>query len=218
MAPKCDICGKTYGKKSTVIQHKRIVHNQFSKFSKWAEHPPTKDYECEACGKLFYLESNLTKHIKRFHEGTKQQKDHICDSCGKAYYEARDLKKHMGRCATEAMTDVKCEKCGKTYKNMQLMRNHLRFMHLVGAKNVLVCDYCNKKFSTKSHLRMHKDNIHLENPNKHTCDQCGKAVYHLRKHIESVHQGLKPFKCEFCGNVFATVASMQRHIRKFLLL
>ena len=218
MAPKCDICGKTYGKKSTVIQHKRIVHNQFSKFSKWAEHPPTKDYECEACGKLFYLESNLTKHIKRFHEGAKQQKEHICDSCGKAYYEARDLKKHMGRCATEAMTDVKCEKCGKTYKNMQLMRNHLRFMHLVGAKNVLVCDYCNKKFSTKSHLRMHKDNIHLENPNKHTCDQCGKAVYHLRKHIESVHQGLKPFKCEFCGNVFATVASMQRHIRKFLLL
>ena len=88
MAPKCDICGKTYGKKSTVIQHKRIVHNQFSKFSKWAEHPPTKDYECEACGKLFYLESSLTKHIKRFHEGTKQQKEHICDSCGKAYYEA----------------------------------------------------------------------------------------------------------------------------------
>ena len=63
------------------------VHHQ--KPSQKSGRPATKDYACKACGKLFYFQGNLTKHIKRFHEGIKKKKEHICDSCGKEFYTAR---------------------------------------------------------------------------------------------------------------------------------
>ena len=195
--------------------HNRKIHQYpRQKF----ERPATKDFACEACGKLFYFEGNLMKHMRTLHEGIKQQKEHICDSCGKAFYHAGILKNHIGRCGEEAQIDVKCEKCDRMFKNNKLKKIHIRYFHMEGVKNFFICDYCGKKFPNKSYLKVHKDTIHQENPNQHTCEECGKGFYgkhNLRKHIRTVHQGQKDYKCEFCGNLFSLLHSMQRHIRKF---
>ena len=101
-------------------EHDRKVHQGLS--GKIGKRPATKDFACEACGKLFYFEGNLTTHKRIYHEGIKREKEHICESCGKAFYRTGDLTKHIAKCGQEAIkegddTEVKCEKCGKIFKS-----------------------------------------------------------------------------------------------------
>ncbi|KAL7307104.1 hypothetical protein TKK_0000835 [Trichogramma kaykai] len=46
----CDICGKTYSRKSQLNSHVKSVHNNTT-------------YACETCGKIFEQKRNLQKHI-----------------------------------------------------------------------------------------------------------------------------------------------------------
>ena len=34
----------------------------------------------------------------------------------------------------------------------------------------------------------------------------------LKKHIRSVHEGLKPFKCDICISLFASKAKLKSHV------
>ena len=45
---------------------------------------------------------------------------------------------------------------------------------------------------------------------KYTCLECDKgfvAAFNLTKHVNSVHRGEKPFKCEFPGCEYASVSA-----------
>ena len=38
-------------------------------------------------------------------------------------------------------------------------------------------------------------------------------IHQLATHIRTVHQGIKDYKCEFCGNLFKSLDGMNKHIR-----
>jgi uncharacterized Zn-finger protein len=44
------------------------------------------------------------------------------------------------------------------------------------------------------------------------CEQKLTTKSHLRRHIQSVHEGKKPFKCQACQNTFTSSQSLNGHI------
>lgn len=63
------------------------------------------------------------------------------------------------------------------------------------------CPECGKLFYDKKTMIRHLNTIHQGLRNYNDCDQCSyraEAKCHLKKHIESVHEGVKRFVCEKC--------------------
>ena len=55
----CNICGKDFGKKQKLIQHRYVVHEA------------KKTHKCKECNKSFYTRGSLEKHHSNVHLGKK---------------------------------------------------------------------------------------------------------------------------------------------------
>ena len=55
--------------------------------------------------------------------------------------------------------------------------------------------------------------VDLDKPHKCTlCDARYAKNFHLKRHIETVHEGLKPHKCSICNKGFAELCNLKHHI------
>lgn len=71
---ECDICSKTFAKKTYLVAHKKIH---------------AKTHQCASCGMDFVTKKYLTAH-KKIHEGVPSE----CDICGKSFAKNRYLVAH----------------------------------------------------------------------------------------------------------------------------
>jgi len=85
------------------------------------------------------------------------------------------------------------------------------------------CDVCGKGFKQFSQMRNHQM-IHTEHQSENNrkylrskeCDICHRQYANqkcLNKHIQAVHNKIKPFVCPYCGHTAARKAMMELHIR-----
>ena len=76
------------------------------------------------------------------------------------------------------------------------------------------CSICDYKTALKPHLKRHIESVHQGiKPFKCTlCEYEGSVKLSLEKHIESVHEGIKPFKCSICDFKTAFEPHLKRHI------
>ena len=84
-------------------------------------------------------------------------------------------------------------------------------------QSLLECNICNRKsFKTSNHLKKHIKTIH-EGRKDFKCDSCGKsftAAGSLKIHINTIHEGHKDFKCDSCGKSFTIASYLDKHINK----
>ena len=78
--------------------------------------------------------------------------------------------------------------------------------------NIFHCDNCDKKFFTKSGLKIHVQAHHSNN--RYLCNHCDyKALQfaHLKIHVQAKHEGIK-YPCKHCVFEASQISSLKRHM------
>ena len=177
-----------------------IGMNQSSKSKK-----PTKQHQCDTCGKIFRTKPGLIHHI-RIHTG---ERPYVCHLCDKRFINGGHLHTHM-RTHTGEKNHV-CAACTKAFATAQQLTKHTIAIHT--SERPYGCTYCPKRFASSSNLNTHTK-IHTGEKN-YRCDQCGKAFStkgQLYQHM-LVHTGEKAFLCEYCNKRFSQKAHLIRHLK-----
>lgn len=99
--------------------------------------------------------------------------------------------------------------CGRIFAMKHHFMRHQRSVH--GPFKPLTCNECQKVFLTQGKLYYH---MQRHGEKQHQCNKC-KRTFHMKKDLKSheltVHQHLRPFACDICGNHYSTKLSMQNH-------
>ena len=98
-----------------------------------------------------------------------------------------------------------------------IMNNHSLLDHFTDDQNQskYPCNYknpCEKVFIRKELLKSHVEIFHQ---GYRLCELCNKQFclgYDLQKHKQTVHDGIKAYKCHICQQNFAQDSGLRRHI------
>ncbi len=223
---KCPHCLKSFGLKSSLINHINILHK-----------PQNQEYKCNTCSKVYLKKGSLYAHQIRHGE-----KKYKCSICSKAFYTKHQQQSHLETHFKSEKT-VKCTLCDKRFETQSVetqsgRRQHFRTIHefigkvtclfcgKVCASNSVLhdhilghiqetwyeCELCDKTFCSNgqktSHMLSHTGEKSFE------CTSCGKRFpsgSNLRQH-EITHMAQKPNQCIFCGKRFDGSCALRDHI------
>ncbi|KAM4603594.1 uncharacterized protein ACJ7VT_018276 [Polymixia lowei] len=104
-----------------------------------------------------------------------------------------------------------CGECGRVLSSTAALESHVS---LHTGRRPFSCTLCGKRFTDTKALRRH-GRVH-RNGRIHVCSQCGKGfVYRfgLTKHLQMVHNRVKPFLCWICDKGFFTKRDVEAHVR-----
>lgn len=82
---KCKICDRVLKNVLTLKQHMRLSHRQ--------KGGPKS--QCEHCGKVFWLPSELNRHVAQVHNGEERERKHACPMCDKKFYTKGSVRQHV---------------------------------------------------------------------------------------------------------------------------
>lgn len=224
---RCELCCEEFENFSVLSRHMADVHNACK-----------LPFICGKCQEVFADEGSLNIHLNQ-HD---QSSDISCSDCDNLFVGVDALVHHIFELHWKSGNT--CLKCGKTFGQYFAARKHLRtircpvfrkelekagvkdlskFVNVV--KRADECPHCDLKFSGKKALEVHIRTHTGERPCQ--CPHCGKAFGqegNLRKHIESIHEGIKRtntkkviralrYSCETCYRGFVSPVDLRKHER-----
>ncbi|XP_017143351.1 zinc finger protein weckle [Drosophila miranda] len=111
----------------------------------------------------------------------------------------------------------KCDICRKTYKKPNAYKKHMLDVHNVMPDDLpnLECKQCGAIFPTVAQLQTH-ERTHLPAKEKadNSCPHCSKLFTTsatLKRHIDGIHNDIKPFICDICARGFNLLAALNDH-------
>ena len=194
---KCEVCTKVLSGLEHLKRHKLVVHQ-----------PPK--YKCHICDKSFSLHGNLKHHNAVMHV---KEKTFSCNQCNKIFYAKFYLDRHVKTMhGNEPRKKEKCDKCDYFGTNI---RGHVKNVH---ENKGFDCTLCNVSYRRKRSLQLHIRKLHGDGDKEDVKDiQCPQCHYkthrndHMKLHIDAVHLGLKPYKCDICGESFTQPTHVRTH-------
>ncbi|XP_052084525.1 uncharacterized protein LOC127721775 [Mytilus californianus] len=228
---KCSTCGKGFKQNSTMRTHEDI-HNP-EHLRKRKSRKGVKDFHCEVCKRSFSSKETLRNHSrlhtgdlfaceicnrqftylkqyvihKRKHTGEITDKCHIC---GKGFICIGYLRKHLKMLA--GTRKWKCEVCDKQFTQSGALKKHMR-THT--GELPWACTICERRFACNDSLLQHeKQHKGIVDKFFH-CHLCPKTFSRSSGrliHMRTVHERLRPFKCDTCTKTFSTKSNLQKHL------
>ena len=204
----CKQCDQKRGQVTTFYDHVK-------------SHNDTKDFICDICCKPVKNRQTLVNHKAIFHAN---EPDLICDICGYKTNTSFYLQRHKRRVHAK---NKECQYCGKLFGIQGNIEAHIENNHPGTSEKKYFCTECGESFMFQStltlHLWWHKKGKttmipkQLGDANKKTneCSICAKVFpkpSRLTRHVETVHEGLKPFACTLCDSKFSEKNKMQKHL------
>lgn len=184
-------------------------------------------HQCRHCEVCFSNEVLFLYHLRREHKPFK--KDHICELCGTKFgcrtglsYHLKHSKAHKP--VSDSMSPEKerlyeCHYCnGKFLSKYSVWRHIKRHFLSMNQTKREQCSICGQSFSTQLNLRRHIQTIH-EGLKPYACPICQKqftSQHYVKTHMTH-HKGERKFKCKFCDLTYRDPGSASGHMRKFHL-
>ena len=178
---------------------------------------------CGICGFKTNTAKSLLKHVNMTHENKETA---ICD-IGRFNSTKKEVVQHVKKVHTNNFI---CPYCEAKFPHEDQLEYHIKAKHSVSDKQVSIkveqstmkqsktslnVDNMSKNStSEKGNLKRHVESVHegIKTLNCTLCDyEFSKQIY-LKTHIESVHEGIKPFKCHICQYETASKYFLKRHI------
>ncbi|XP_069114095.1 zinc finger and BTB domain-containing protein 24-like [Argopecten irradians] len=170
------------------------------------------------CSSKFRTKEALQVHLKCHMTDVFEFK---CPECDKTNETWKQIRMHLWK-VHEIDTDLlTCDVCEK-FKT-DTMSRLLIHKEIHSSDRPYTCDICGKGFrqfcQMKNHQTIHEE--HQDDDSKKwyrrkECNICKRQYANqkcLLKHIEAVHNKIKPYVCPYCGHSSARKAMMELHIR-----
>ncbi|KAK0055437.1 PR domain zinc finger protein 10 [Biomphalaria pfeifferi] len=151
----CDICGKSYLYKSTLIFHK-------------AKHEAVEGNSlfCLVCKQGFPSKEELKKHINVHNRYKREEKPRkmSCPDCGKQFLTQKDIRRH--RVTHSKERPFLCEHCPHTFVRKDHLRRHYSSSHKKELyeqqlkSNPFGCSICLEAFNKQEFLAYHIKTVH----------------------------------------------------------
>jgi len=184
----------------------------------------------ESCTKRFASELLLTCHIREVHLNL--PRPYKCPECSKEANKFKTLVDHMLSYHPDIVVistlgrpylplKNKCPSCSRSFKDSSLLDMHISTHHNTNDEEMkkklpFECHVCEKRFETQEQVTEHFDNIHKDNPNPFTCEDCQsvfKNSVSLRYHRKRAHPLGSRVKCEICKDrLFPSEAHLKLHM------
>ena len=208
----CDKCNKIFTTAAILHSHRRSAHQNcdssksfpcldcpteqrkvFTTKRAWlrhsrATHLQDMSYVCEQCGKIFYLQSELDRHINDMHTTP----GFTCQQCGRVFTRLQALKQHAD--IHDPVPRYQCSECGQRFRTAATLRKHLQWHTGIRPHE---CPVCQRRFFRRNVMRAHLT-IHT-GTQPHVCVICDARFAFrdsLQRH-ERTHTNAR-YRCTVC--------------------
>lgn len=177
---------------------------------------PDARFVCEVCSKTFKNRESFRRHVRRHGDPDALLK---CPHCDFRTLQKSTWVQHLavlhkvdpqGNRLTE---DLKCSQCDFVCVTKYQLRSHVVRKHTVDKP--FKCAECDYATVMRSDIEKHVS-IRHRHERLYMCETCGfrsQTQGGYNRHVRS-HSGVKPFKCELCGQAYADSPKLKIHLQK----
>ena len=137
--------------------------------------------------------------------------DHICPECGSVFSTGGYLRIHI---KTFHQNLEPGEDCSRREVFKITTSRGVKSQNKIKQGEKMECDRCHFKTFRKDNLRVHRKFVHKLGEKSFRCRQCpyaAPAKWHLKLHLEGVHDKIRDHKCEHCERAFSFRSNLMRH-------
>ena len=214
---RCHDCDTNYLDNSALKVHLELEHGQSLNV-----HEEEKPFRCEKCKTSYKLKGSFTRHNNLVHEGKdtkekaikqKQQKKDMKEEQKKIVHEGKDtkekalkqkqkkdIKEEQKKITKEAKKPIVKLEHGQSLKEENTKEKAIKQEQkndMIEEKKEIV----KQKKKKVLKLEQKKKNYRQNNGKPHKCSKCNfRSAYEkdLQRHIDAVHEGKRPYKCDIC--------------------
>ena len=161
---------------------------------------------CVECGKQYVNEASFKNHV-RLHEQKSSKKENIPQQ----EYNPRT----PSTLGFRKRQSIKPKRFAETIDPLDLLNEDIKESVQKRRKIVMICDQCEKTFSSKqtldNHMKLHK------NERNYSCPSCSKTFVCesvLKNHVKTHDsESNSDVQCPHCQKAASSMGNLQRHIR-----
>lgn len=200
---KCEICSKEFPSATKLRLH-RVIHRD-------------KAFGCDICGFQAYSRAYL-----KIHMGRKHLTNFVCGQCNESFSMKSKLNEHEKsihsgstitfRFHSNENDQYVCDQpdCGRSFADKNKLKQHHENVH-----SKVLCDQCSMLVVLR-HLERHMQSRHgYEKPFKCEFPDCKSTGFIYRRSLMlhmNLHEGIKPFQCEYCSKAYVSKNSLAIHL------
>ncbi|XP_036222839.2 zinc finger protein weckle isoform X1 [Bactrocera oleae] len=193
-----------------VIENSTIDVKSNNSFNNSIDDSESEQNEKE-CKKL----NRIKKQPNSLDEESKSDK-YFCDECSLHFKRSSNYGIHMKKkhgIVIERDTCFSCPQCSRSFKYKFKLNRHIKIHRPLTEKRIFPCPQCDRKFQTKDYVFRHIKFVH-EDIRPFICEECGECTRTettLREHM-LIHTDYAPYECEICKKGFKNQSRLKKHM------